>query len=83
MAFAEEDEIDEDNDVDVEGEGEETQVVDDGVEEDDSGVGGAQDAETMILFTKPLASASVGNLGKRLEVFARLYYSCDRLLLIN
>ncbi|XP_067003913.2 translocon-associated protein subunit alpha [Anabrus simplex] len=61
VAWADEDDA-EDEMVDVEGEGDETSVTDEGSEDDETQPGASADADTTILFTKPVPSASSGNL---------------------
>ncbi|KAJ9590965.1 hypothetical protein L9F63_016009 [Diploptera punctata] len=61
VAWAEEDDVD-DEMVDVEGEGDESSVTDEGGEEDGSQPGASPDADTIILFTKPVTTSTSGNL---------------------
>lgn len=58
VARAEEDDVDADDDVDVEGESEDTAVVDEGGEEEEdiTQTGASPDADTTILFTKPVTN---------------------------
>nr|CAD7195482.1 unnamed protein product [Timema douglasi] len=49
-----EDDVDDDEMVDVEGEGDETSVTDEGGEEDETQPGASPDADTTILFIKPI-----------------------------
>lgn len=56
VAYAQDDDVD---DVDVEGEGEDTAVSDDGGDEDDlTQTGASPDADTTILFTKPIPTSA-------------------------
>lgn len=62
VAYAQDDDVD--DDVDVEGEGEDTAVTDEGGDEDDlTQTGASPDADTTILFTKPVTAAS--SLGEK------------------
>ncbi|PSN33071.1 Translocon-associated protein subunit alpha [Blattella germanica] len=61
VAWAEEDDVD-DEMVDVEGEGDEGAVTDEGGEEDGSQLSASPDADTTILFTRPVATLTSGNL---------------------
>ena len=63
VAWAEEDDVD-DEMVDVEGEGDESSVTDEGIEEDGSQPSASPDADTTILFTKPIVTSTSGNFGK-------------------
>jgi len=57
VAYAQDDDVD--DDVDVEGEGEDTAVTDEGGDEDDlTQTGASPDADTTILFTKPLTAST-------------------------
>jgi hypothetical protein len=49
--------------VDVEGEGDESSVTEEGGEEDEAQPRASPDADTTILFTRPVVSGTSGNLG--------------------
>lgn len=61
VAWADDEDV-EDEMVDVEGEGDETSVTDEGGDEDETQPGASPDADTTILFTKPIAPSTAGNL---------------------
>jgi translocon-associated protein subunit alpha len=60
---AEEDDVD-DEIVDVEGEGDESSITEEGGEEDEEQPTSSPDADTTILFTRPVVAGTSGNLGQ-------------------
>lgn len=61
VAWAEDDDTD-DEIVDVEGEGDESSITEEGGEEDEAQPRASPDADTTILFTRPVISGTSGNL---------------------
>jgi len=62
VAWAEDDDAD-DEIVDVEGEADESAIIEEGGEEDEAQPRASPDADTTILFTRPVVSGASGNLG--------------------
>lgn len=62
VASAEDDDGD-DEIVDVEGEADESAIIEEGGEDDETQPRASPDADTTILFTRPVVSGASGNLG--------------------
>lgn len=62
VAWAEDDDAD-DEIVDVEGEADESAIIEEGGEDDEAQPRASPDADTTILFTRPVVSGASGNLG--------------------
>jgi len=62
VAWAEDDDAD-DEIVDVEGEGDESAIIEEGGEDEEAQPKASPDADTTILFTRPVVSGASGNLG--------------------
>lgn len=62
VAWAEDDDAD-DEIVDVEGEADESAIIEEGGEDDETQPRASPDADTTILFTRPVVSGAPGNLG--------------------
>jgi hypothetical protein len=74
VAWAEDDDGD-DEIVDVEGEGDESSVTEEGGEEDEEQPRASPDADTTILFTRPVVSGTSGNLGWCMMVLCYIMFS--------